>query len=101
MHSFDRFFFVFTRVKYVNGELRFLPHEVAVMFKLKGMTEDCNFVVELLDWYEFPDELILVLERPDPCMDLFDYLESDGGYMDVQKAKVFCFFLTLQLMFMH
>ncbi|KAK7883239.1 hypothetical protein WMY93_029413 [Mugilogobius chulae] len=27
----------------------------------------------LLDWYDLGDEIVLVMERPDPCMDILDY----------------------------
>lgn len=58
------------------------------MLKVKGMGKASNTVVDLLDWYELPDELILILERPVPCLDLFDYLATKAGIMYERKAQV-------------
>ena len=60
-----------------------LSVEVAVMLKL-GMTESA---VSLLDWYDLDKELILVLERPVPSVDLFDYNEANGCLKE-EEAKV-------------
>jgi len=44
--------------------------------------------VSLLDWYDLDLELILVLERPVPCDDLFNYIEDNGGALEEEEAKV-------------
>ncbi|XP_061842896.1 serine/threonine-protein kinase pim-2-like isoform X2 [Nerophis lumbriciformis] len=44
--------------------------------------------VSLLDWYYLDKELILVMERPVPSMELSDYLISRGGSMDESEAKI-------------
>lgn len=46
----------------------------------------CPNVIQLLDWIETPTLLILVLERPDPCIDLFDYYQQKA--MSESKAKI-------------
>ena len=61
-----------------------LSVEVAVMLKL-GMT---GSAVSLLDWYDLDKELILVLERPVPSVDLFEYNEANGGGLKEEEAKV-------------
>ncbi|KAJ8009508.1 hypothetical protein DPEC_G00089610 [Dallia pectoralis] len=48
----------------------------------------CENVVELLDWYELPQMVILVRERPTPCMDLFDYLMAMEGKLDQDVVRV-------------
>ncbi len=42
----------------------------------------------LLDWYDLDYELILVLERPVPCVDLIDYMDSRGSTLQEHEAKV-------------
>lgn len=44
--------------------------------------------VTLLDWYYLDQVLILVMERPDPCMDLKDYIDEKGGSLEEHEAKV-------------
>lgn len=58
------------------------------MLKVKGITTQSNTVVDLLDWYELPGELILILERPVPCMDLYDYLATKASIIHERKAQV-------------
>lgn len=36
----------------------------------------CPYVVELLDWIETPELIVLVMERFDPCVELFMYYEE-------------------------
>lgn len=67
-----------------NG--RQLSIEVAIMLKLEGTPAP----VSLLDWYDLNQELILVMERPVPAMDLSDYIELNGGSLSEEKAKVSC-----------
>lgn len=65
--------------------------EVAIMQKLAGGQTGsvaASAPVALLDYYDLEEELILVLERPDPCMDLLKYVEVHGGSLQEQQAKV-------------
>ncbi|XP_030235573.1 serine/threonine-protein kinase pim-2-like [Gadus morhua] len=45
-------------------------------------------VVLLLDWFQLDQELILVQERPSACVDLLSYMESKGGRLQEQDAKM-------------
>ena len=52
-----------------------VPIEVVLMEKVKHI----EGVVALLDYYEKPDSFVLVMERPDPVKDLFDYITEKGA----------------------
>ncbi|XP_074510219.1 uncharacterized protein LOC141779336 isoform X2 [Sebastes fasciatus] len=67
--------FLYTKVD-LDGEVTDLPTEVALLLYLNPAGAGTSAVVGLLDWYNLDNELILVLERPVPCMDLYDYLVS-------------------------
>ncbi|KAM6989134.1 serine/threonine-protein kinase pim-1-like [Tautogolabrus adspersus] len=57
--------------------------------------------VALLDWYDLDDELILVLERPVPCCDLIDYMNSRRSGLQEHEAKVFAKQLVDAVMEIH
>ena len=52
-----------------------VPIEVVLMEKVKHI----EGVVALLDYYEKSDSFVLVMERPDPVKDLFDYITEKGA----------------------
>ena len=52
----------------ING--RQVPLEVCLLRKVCGV---CR-VVKLLDCFESHDSFIIVMERPEPCKDLFDFI---------------------------
>lgn len=45
-------------------------------------------IVRLLDWCNLPHEVLLVLERPVPCEDLFDYVANRSVRLEEEEAKV-------------
>ncbi|XP_024141734.1 serine/threonine-protein kinase pim-1 [Oryzias melastigma] len=78
-------------VKLHDESGRLLYMEVAVMLKLKDEalhTFDKASPVALLDWYDVPKELILVMERPIPAMDMLDFIESKGGTLQEDETKI-------------
>ena len=56
----------------INGKL--VPLEVALLLKVDHISS----VVSLLDYYDRSDSFVLVLERPDHSIDLFDYITERG-----------------------
>ncbi|XP_037613890.1 serine/threonine-protein kinase pim-1-like isoform X5 [Sebastes umbrosus] len=77
-------------IKHVEKNGKTLPMEVAIMLKLVAKTSGSaasSAPVSLLDWYDLEQELILVLERPDPCVDLAMYMFSKGGLQE-KEAKI-------------
>ncbi len=62
--------------------------EVALLLKVKPQAAGTSAAVTLLDWYDLDYELILVLERPVPCVDLIDYMNSRRSALQEHEAKV-------------
>ncbi|XP_073335000.1 serine/threonine-protein kinase pim-1-like [Pagrus major] len=70
--------------KHVDKNGRQLSVEVAIMLKLAGTSAP----VSLLDWYDLDLELIVVMERPVPAVDLAEYIKVSGGSLSEEKAKI-------------
>ena len=64
--------------------LQRVPMEVILLKELQHISG----VVKCLDFYERQDSFILILERPDNCIDLFDYI-SDRGALEESVARSF------------
>lgn len=64
--------------------------EVAVMLKLAADSDGTSPHIRMLDWYKLDKELILVLERPMPAVDFYNYLRRKGGFLREEAAKVSC-----------
>ncbi|KAG7454407.1 hypothetical protein MATL_G00259340 [Megalops atlanticus] len=69
-----------------DGRQQELPLEAALL-QIVG-SGDSRGVARLLDWFQLPEEVLLVLERPVPCMDLLDYLVHRGARLEESEAKV-------------
>lgn len=48
----------------------------------------CPYVINLLEWFETPSEYILVLERPDACIDLHSYCRHERNRVSEPLAQV-------------
>jgi len=58
----------------VDADGKSLPMEICLLQRVSSVPG----VVQLLDYYEHADSFVLVLERPSPCVDLFDYITEQG-----------------------
>ncbi|MGL4897407.1 MAG: protein kinase domain-containing protein [Cetobacterium sp.] len=63
-----------------------MPLEVALM-KMVSAPPKCDNIVELLEWFERPDCLILVMERPSPCMNLHHFSKLYNGQVPEPLAR--------------
>ena len=61
-----------------------MPLEICLM----SMLREEEGVVRLLDYFERHDSYIIVMERPEPCKDLFDYI-TEKGVLEEQLARSF------------
>nr|XP_054607700.1 serine/threonine-protein kinase pim-1-like [Nothobranchius furzeri] len=67
-----------------------LTIEVAAMLKLQTESADSvgkSAPISLLDWYDFDQEQILVLERPVPAVDLSQFIENNKEPLQENQAK--------------
>ncbi|XP_072233452.1 serine/threonine-protein kinase pim-2-like [Leuresthes tenuis] len=62
--------------KVLNGKMSDVPLEVEMLIQVGAAPQEqsSSTTPALLDWFDGEDELILVFERTNPCMDLLDYL---------------------------
>ncbi|XP_037397149.1 serine/threonine-protein kinase pim-3-like [Pygocentrus nattereri] len=67
-------------------ESKAVPVEVALM-QMVNEPPVCNSIIKLIEWFDEPDQYILVLERPDPCVDLKSFLHNLRGYADEETAR--------------
>ncbi|CAG5082941.1 Oidioi.mRNA.OKI2018_I69.PAR.g10241.t1.cds [Oikopleura dioica] len=62
-----------------------VPQEIALMLRVYGHPG----VIRLEDWYECMDSFILVMERPESAVDLFDYIRESGRMGESEAQDVF------------
>nr|XP_023653977.1 serine/threonine-protein kinase pim-2-like [Paramormyrops kingsleyae] len=68
------------------GQEKPLPVEVALMVHLNS-EPTCSSILKLIEWFDLPSEYVLVLERPEPCMDLMQYIRSQGNFLSEEVAQ--------------
>ncbi|KAL3981370.1 Serine/threonine-protein kinase pim-1 domain protein [Acanthocheilonema viteae] len=61
-----------------------LPVEIVLLMECRNIMG----VIQMYDWFERSDGFLIVMERPSPCQDLFDYI-SEHGALDEKIARNF------------
>ncbi|CEF66367.1 Serine/threonine-protein kinase pim-2 [Strongyloides ratti] len=59
-----------------------VPLEIMMIAK----ASKCTGVIKLLDWFSLPEGYLIVMERPSPCMDLFDFIKNQH-HLDEDVSK--------------
>ncbi|XP_030590896.1 serine/threonine-protein kinase pim-2-like [Archocentrus centrarchus] len=73
----------------INGKTYVVPLEVLLMIKVGGGPESVgtHAAVSILDWYDLEQEVLLVMERPVPCVNLLTYMQNNVGPLEEHVAK--------------
>ncbi|XP_030594320.1 serine/threonine-protein kinase pim-1-like [Archocentrus centrarchus] len=73
----------------INGEPIMFPVEALSILKVGGIPSavGSSAVVSILEWYDLEKEVFLVMERPDPCVTLLNYMLDNGGCLEEEVAK--------------
>ncbi|KAJ8364682.1 hypothetical protein SKAU_G00135130 [Synaphobranchus kaupii] len=71
-----------------RGRQQEIPLEVALLHIVGSGHPAPKGIVRLLEWFKVPTEVLLVLERPVPCEDLFDYVSNRGVHLGEEETKV-------------
>ena len=70
---------------WVRVDRMIVPIEVCLMKKVSHIP-GC---IKILDYYDGLDSFIVVMERPDPCKDMFDYIKDNGTLSEELAQKLF------------
>ncbi|XP_031728941.1 serine/threonine-protein kinase pim-1-like [Anarrhichthys ocellatus] len=62
-------------------------HMAEALLMLRAGGEPASAAVSLIDWYALDQEVLLVMERPVPCVDLSTYVVNNNGLLRVDQAK--------------
>ncbi|XP_055073588.2 uncharacterized protein [Misgurnus anguillicaudatus] len=68
------------------GHAEPLYTEVAINLMLL-QPKKSPYIVEMLDWFEERNQYIIILELPHPCMNLLEFVESNGGRLSEVQAR--------------
>ncbi|CAM4732348.1 unnamed protein product [Leuciscus chuanchicus] len=71
---------------YIAGHPTPFPLEVSLLI-LANSGPKVSEIIELLDWQDQPDQYIMVLERPSPCKDLWDFGDCHEGLLNEETAR--------------
>ncbi|XP_061563491.1 serine/threonine-protein kinase pim-1-like [Cololabis saira] len=92
-----------TRPVFQLGKVLQVPLEVLLMLKAADRPASAgkSAVVSFLDWYDLEQEVLLVMERPVPSVDLFTYILNNDGPLQEDTALSIMKQLVDAVMHMH
>ncbi|KAK3523377.1 hypothetical protein QTP86_029880, partial [Hemibagrus guttatus] len=70
----------------IPGQTEELPSEVALMMMV-SKPPLCSNIVELLEWFDMSHQIVMIMERPSPCMDLSDFIALQHCCMPEAQAR--------------
>ncbi|KAK5905045.1 hypothetical protein CesoFtcFv8_006552 [Champsocephalus esox] len=78
-----------TQPTILNGKIYMIPKEVLLMLRAGDGPGSVgkSAAVSLLDWYNFDEEVLLIMERPVYSVDLWNHLNDNGGALSEDQAK--------------
>ena len=65
---------------------RRVPLELELLMRVIGVTSN---VIELHCWFERRSSFVMVMERPDHCIDLFDFINQKGPLNEKMSRTIF------------
>ncbi|OAF64326.1 hypothetical protein A3Q56_07966 [Intoshia linei] len=66
------------------SKMSLIPTEIHILTKLKHI----DSVIKILEVYERSDSYIVIMERPTPSMDLFDYITKRNYLTEIEGANM-------------
>ncbi|XP_051776548.1 serine/threonine-protein kinase pim-2-like [Erpetoichthys calabaricus] len=57
--------------------------------KMVSQEPACPSIIKLLDWCEAEDKFVLIMERPKPCKNLYEFVMVNGGFGEVEARRLF------------
>lgn len=79
---------VYITLKVVDGLWYNIPLEVVLLSRAGAGCPSIgrSAAVGLIDYFELDHEVIVIMERPIPCTNLFDYIESNETHLEEDEA---------------
>ncbi|XP_057183329.1 serine/threonine-protein kinase pim-2-like [Triplophysa rosa] len=72
---------------YIPGHPKPIPREVGLQM-LACAGEHVPVIIQFLDWQDFTDHYVMVLEHPFPCMDVKHFVKQNGGTVTEKIARL-------------
>ncbi|XP_043085417.1 serine/threonine-protein kinase pim-2-like [Puntigrus tetrazona] len=80
-----------TRNQYLQTDLHPEPlfNEVALMLVMR-QGKISPLIIQLYEWFEDPKEFTLIMEYPDPCESLLDFINDNPSMNETTARRIMC-----------